>query len=60
MPIDEYLTKYAERFGEGFPMYQLGRTRTEDETIAIIEHCLSEGKTAYDLGLVEDETDTFY
>ena len=58
--IDEYLQKYVDAFGEGFPMYQLGRTRTDEEIISIIEKCLSENKTAYDLGLVTDDEDTEY
>ena len=60
MGLDEYLKKYAETFDEGFPMYQLGRTRTEEEVITIIERCLSEKKTAYDLGLVTDDEDIEY
>lgn len=58
--IDEYLQKYVDAFGEGFPMYQLGRTRTDGEIIEIIERCLKEHKTAYDLGLVTDDEDTEY
>lgn len=60
MKIDEYLQKYVDAFGEGFPMYQLGRTRTESEIIEIIEQCLKEKKTAYDLGLVTDDLDIEY
>lgn len=60
MPIDEYLQKYADLFDEGFPMFQLGRTRSDDEIIDIINRCLSEKKTAYDLGLVTDDEDTEY
>lgn len=55
MPIDDYLQKYVDTFGEGFPMYQLGRTRSDEEIIAIIERCVNERKTAYDLGLVDDD-----
>ena len=60
MKIDDYLRKYAETFGEGFPMYQLGRTRTDGEIIEIIERCLNEKKNAYDLGLVTDDLDIDY
>lgn len=60
MGIDEYLQKYVDTFNEGFPMYQLGRTRTDEEIIAIIERCLSENKTAYELGLVTDEEEIEY
>ena len=55
MTLDEYLQKYVDTFGEGFPMYQLGRTRTESEIINIIDGCLKAGKSAYELGLVADD-----
>ena len=60
MDIDEYLQKYVDAFDEGFPMYQLGRTRSDQEIISIIERCLSEKKTAYDLELVTDDEDIQY
>lgn len=58
--IDEYLQKYVDTFGEGFPMYQLGRTRSESEIIDIIKRCLEEKKDAYDIGLVTDNEDIEY
>ena len=58
--LDEYLQKYVDTFGEGFPMYQLGRTRTDEEIISIIENCLKEKKTVYDLGLVDESIDVEY
>lgn len=60
MRIDDYLQKYVDTFGEGFPMYQLGRSRTEEEIISIIEKCLNENKDAYTLGLVTDDVDIEY
>ena len=60
MGIDEYLQMYVDKFDEGFPMYQLGRTRTDEEIISIIQKCLNENKTAYDLGIVTDDEDTEY
>lgn len=60
MKIDEYLQKYVDRFDEGFPMYQLGRSRTEEEIIEIIKECLDSGQNAYDLGLVTDDEDIEY
>lgn len=60
MEVDEYLKKYAQTFDEGFPMYQLGRTRSEKEIIEIIKRCLDEQKTAYDLGLVTDDLEIEY
>jgi len=58
--MDELLQKYVDTFNEGFPMYQLGRTRTDEEIIGIIQRCLNEHKTAYDLGLVTDDEDVDY
>ena len=55
--MDEKLEAYAERFGDGFPMYQLGRGRTDEEVMSIIDECLEKGKDAYELGLVNDEDD---
>lgn len=60
MGIDDYLQKYVDTFEEGFPMYQLGRTRTEDEIIEIIKKCLESGKNAYELGLVTDDEEIYY
>ena len=36
MDLQKYLEKYVETFGEGFPMYQLGRGRTDAEIVKII------------------------
>ena len=58
--LDVKLDQYINMFGEGFPMYQLGRGRTEEEIIDIIDRCLKEKKDAYELGLVTDEEDVFY
>ena len=58
--LDKKLKEYSKRFGDGFPMYQLGRFRSEDEIIAIIDRCLSEGKDTYALGLVTDDYDVEY
>lgn len=60
MEVDEYLKEYAETFNEGFPMYQLGRNRTDDEVIELIKRCLSEHKSAYELGLVSEDDDIQY
>ena len=58
--MDELLNRYAEAFGDGFPMFQLGRGRSESEIMDIIKHCLDEGKDAYKLGLVTDDPDVVY
>lgn len=60
MGVDEYLQKYVDTFGEGFPMYQLGRTRSDDEIISIIQKCLIQNKSAYEFGFVTDDTDIEY
>lgn len=60
MELDEYLQKYIDAFGEGFPMYQLGRGRTDSETVEVIKSCLDAGKSAYGMGLVTDDEDIEY
>lgn len=58
--MDELLEKYCQLFGEGFPMFQIGRTRTDDEIIKILKRCIEEKKDAYKLGYCTDEQDVFY
>lgn len=61
--MDELMDKlmeYAKKFDEGFPMYQLGRGRTDDEIIEIVNECLEKGKDAYELGLCTDDDDVYY
>ena len=58
--LEGYLQKYIDAFGEGFPMYQLGRGRTENEVIELIRQCLDAEQNAYDLGLVTDDEDIEY
>ena len=53
--LDAKLGEYAERFDDGFPMYQLGRGRDESEIIELIDRCLNAGKDAYELGFVTDD-----
>lgn len=60
MMLDIKLEEYINEFGEGFPMYQLGRGRTEEETIGIIDRCLKEKKDVYELGLITDDDDVLY
>lgn len=56
-----YLLKYLERFGEGFPTYQLARGRSDEEVIGMIKECLNAGKSVYDLGyLDEDDQESEY
>ena len=58
--LDNYLEKYAVMFDDGFPMYQLGRGRNEEEIIKIIKRCLKLHKDVYELGLVTDEDGVEY
>lgn len=60
MMLMKKMEQYAKKFGDGFPMYQLGRGRTNEEIIEIIDRCLKAGKDAYDLGLVSDDDDIKY
>lgn len=57
---DEYLFKYLETFGEGFPMYQLGRGATDEEIVRMIKRCLKAKKDVYALGILKDDEDIEY
>lgn len=56
----EHMKKYAEKFGDGFPMFQIGRSRTDEEIVEIIKECIEKGKDAYELGYVTDDPDVLY
>ena len=56
----EFLERYTKQFSEGFPTYQLARTRDENEVIKIIQECLKEGKTVYDMGYLDEESENIY
>ena len=58
--MDDLLLEYADTFGEGFPMYQIGRTRSETEIVNILKDCLEKNKDAYSLGYCTDEIDYQY
>ena len=58
--MDEMLAAYADRFGDGFPAYQIARGRPDEEVIKIIQECLDKGKDAYELGYVQDDDDILY
>lgn len=58
--MDELLQAYVDEFGEGFPMYQIARTRSEAETMDVIKKCLKEKKDAYELGYCSDDMDIQY
>jgi len=58
--IDKMMEEYAAKFGDGFPSYQIMRSRTEEETIEIIKDCLEQDKDAYELGYVSDEEEIEY
>ena len=58
--LDSILMKYTERFGEGFPTFQLFRGRSEEECSELVRLCLERGKDAYEMGLVTDDPDILY
>lgn len=58
--LDRLMFEYNNRFNEGFPSFQLFRTRSDKECVEIIKRCLDEGKTAYEIGLVTDDQDLEY
>ena len=58
--VDRMMIEYAKRFGDGFPSFQIMRTRSDDEIVVIIEDCLEKGKDAYELGYVSDNEEIEY
>lgn len=58
--IDKMMIEYVKRFGDGFPSFQIMRTRSDDEIVVIIEDCLEKGKDAYELGYVSDNEEIEY
>ena len=58
--VDRMMIEYAKRFGDGFPAFQIMRTRSDDEIVVIIEDCLEKGKDAYELGYVSDNEEIEY
>lgn len=58
--IDKMMIEYAKRFGDGFPSFQIMRTRSDDEIVVIIEDCLEKGKDAYELGYVSNNEEIEY
>mgnify|MGYP003293611022 CR=1 FL=1 len=58
--LQKLLDEYLETFGDGFPTFQLFRTRTIEERIELVQMCLDKGKDAYELGLVTLDEDTEY
>lgn len=60
MGLDEYLMRYLAKFGEGFPMYQLGRGRSNEEIIEMIKDCLELNMDVYEAGLLSDPEEEEY
>lgn len=48
------LDKYAEVFGEGFPMIPVAWGRSDAEVEKLIDNCLDKKKTAYELGYLKE------
>lgn len=58
--LEDKLDEYVQHFNDGFPMYQLGRGRSDEEIIKIINDCLSHNKDAYEMGYLEDDNEVLY
>lgn len=58
--MDELMEQYAQKFGEGFPSFQICGTVSDDEAIKIIKDCLAKGKDAYALGYCTDDMNIEY
>lgn len=54
------LQEYENMFGDSFPTYPLMFSRTEEEIIKLIDHCLNSKKDVYELGYLIDDPDVIY
>lgn len=60
MSLDDYMMEYLDKFGEGFPMYQLGRGRSQGEIIEMIKDCLENSLDVYEMGFLALPDDEEY
>lgn len=60
LKIDKLMIEYAEKFGDGFPSFEIARGMSDEEAEKIIQECLDKGKDAYELGYVQDDDDILY
>lgn len=58
--LEAKIREYERTFNDDFPTYPLALSRTNDETIKLIDRCLEEKKDVYELGFMTDDTDTLY
>lgn len=58
--IDEKLNLYEKTFGDSFPTYPLCLTKSDEEIIKIIDDCLDQEKTVYELGYLKEDNDIQY
>lgn len=58
--LEKLMFDYLKRFGDGFPSFQIMASRTDEETIEIIEECLKKGKDAYQLGYCTIDLEVSY
>lgn len=58
--LEEKLIMYEKTFGDSFPTYPLCLTRSDEEVIKIIDRCLDEEKTVYELGYLKEDDDIQY
>lgn len=58
--LEELMNQYLDRFGDGFPTFQLARTHSDAEVADMIKECLAQGKNVYEMGFVEDDPDELY
>lgn len=53
--LDDLFARYIDKFGDGFPSYQLLRGKTEEESCEIVQRCIDAERDAYELGLCAEE-----
>lgn len=58
--LEKKLSEYADKFDDGFPMIPLGRGRSDEEIVKIIDRCIKANKNVYKIGLISDDEDYYY
>ena len=57
--LNKALEDYAEKFNDGFPMFQMS-AESPNRIIEIIDDCIKNNKDVYDSGYLSLDDDTLY
>ena len=57
--LNNALEDYAEKFNDGFPMFQMS-AESPDRIVEIIDDCIKNDKDVYDSGYLSFDDNTLY